>query len=342
VAEDKSAVVVFVDVRGFTNWSEANEVFVNLADFVTGFMNILRKRFPPAEWTLKPLGDGALLMTDAAGAPTPKSTSALLKNVLKRVSAVDADFEAHCADFGRRIGHVQQLRLGWGVVRGKVMKVGDDWAGHNLNKCSRLCDEARPFGVVVDQDDFPDLPQSGFSFVPQVKKLRGIGDVRVWSSVEVASHFVRREQLREEPEVHVAGTCVRDVDGELSLLVARRAADRKLYPGKLEGCGGQLRRSESFADGVRRHFDLELGLDVEVLTTFHRFYEVREPDLPLIPGVRFLCLITSDREPRSDNHSEVRWLTEAEFRETPAAEFVGDLKQEVLELVNEYKVRSPG
>lgn len=52
MAEEQSALVVFVDVRGFTKWSEVNEVFINLGYFVSGFMSILRKRFP--DFQLRP------------------------------------------------------------------------------------------------------------------------------------------------------------------------------------------------------------------------------------------------------------------------------------------------
>jgi hypothetical protein len=39
---DMAALVIFTDVPGFTKWSEANEVFVNLDRFVSGFLRILR------------------------------------------------------------------------------------------------------------------------------------------------------------------------------------------------------------------------------------------------------------------------------------------------------------
>jgi hypothetical protein len=130
---------------------------------------------------------------------------------------------------------------------------------------------------------------------------------------------------------------VREINGRLEILVARRAKSRRLYPGKLEGCGGQLRLSESFADGVRRHFRLELGLDVDVLVDLHNFYEIREPDEPLIPGIRFLCRQVGGTSPLLRNHSEIHWIPEEEFKETPGSAFVGDLKNEVLLLLRRYR-----
>lgn len=340
--DDLTVLALFTDVRGFTKWAEANEVFVNLRQFVTGFLDILRRRFPAPEYQVKPLGDGALLVAELPESLTPREVTLLLGRTLGTVHRVEADFRRHCEDFSRRIGHAADLRLGWGIVRGKVMRVGDDWAGHNLNKCARLCKEARPFGVVIDADDFPRLPREARDLVPQVRRLDDVGDVSVWVTPEVASKFIPRERLREKPEVHVAGTCfVEERSGGVRLLLARRSPERRLYPGKLEGCGGQLRHSETFAEGVRRHFRQELGLDVQVLEDLHSFYVIREPDEPVIPGVRFLCRKIGANEPASANHSEFLWVTERQFQDLPAEDMVGNLKHEVLQLLDRYRSQGP-
>jgi hypothetical protein len=123
------------------------------------------------------------------------------------------------------------------------------------------------------------------------------------------AQFVTRERLRETPEVHVAGLCIDPTSRKgLFLLLAKRAERRKLYGGLIEGCGGQLARSESFPEGVVRHFRMEMGIEVRVFEEVHCFYEIREPDEPLIPGIRFLCERVGDREPHSANHEWVRWV----------------------------------
>ncbi|HJU01485.1 MAG TPA: NUDIX domain-containing protein [Actinomycetes bacterium] len=333
-----SALVIFTDVRGFTKWSEANEVFVNLDRFVTGLLQILRRRFPEPQYKLKPLGDGALLVSELQSDLTPREVTKVLDGVLAAIQRAEKDFTRHCQSFSRQVGHSADLRLGWGIVRGKVIRVDGDWTGHNLNKCSRLCGQARPFGIVIDQYDFPELPRSARDLSSQRLRLEGIGEVSVWVSKEIASQFLPRELLRETPEVHVAGTCITEDDqGRISLLVARRSPERRLYPGKLEGCGGQLRYSETFAEGVRRHFLQEMNLDVEVLEQFHDLYEIREPNEPVIPGIRFLCRKVGSGQPHSTNHSELKWVTEGQFRRTPAGDFVGNLKREVLQLLENYK-----
>jgi class 3 adenylate cyclase/ADP-ribose pyrophosphatase YjhB (NUDIX family) len=335
---DMAALVVFTDVRGFTRWSEANEVFANLDRFVTGFLEILRKRFPEPRYTLKPLGDGALVVSELPENLKQRDVTSLLAEVLATIGRVEKEFKKHCQDFSKQVGHSADLRLGWGLVRGKVIRVGDDWAGHNLNKCSRLCGQARPFGIVIDRDDFPELPKSAHGLTSKLLRLQGIGEVPVWVTNAIASQFLPRELLRETPEVHVAGTCItEDKQGGIKLLVARRSPKRRLYPGKLEGCGGQLRYSETFIEGVRRHFSQELNLDVEVLEQFHVFYQIREANEPVIPGIRFLCTRVGSNEPWSTNHSRLDWVTEDEFRNTPSSDFVGDLKHEVIQLLERYR-----
>lgn len=150
--------------------------------------------------------------------------------------------------------------------------------------------------------------------------------------------LVIRERVRHDPEVHIAGICI-DARGKkgLRLLLARRAKTRKWFPDKIEGCGGQLARSESFVDGVRRHFRLEMGIEVRVLPDLHCFYQILLPNEPLVPGIRFLCERVDDKAPESKNHSEVWWASESAFRSIPADKFVENMKEEVLGLLAKYK-----
>lgn len=195
MSTDMAVLVIFTDVRGFTKWSEANEVFASLDHFVSGFLKILQQRFPEPRYKLKPLGDGALIVSNLPDDLKHRDVTKLLAEVLTTVDKVEKDFEKHCQNFAKQVGHAADLRLGWGVVRGKVIRVGEDWAGHNLNKCSRLCGQARPFGVVIDRDDFPVLPKSAQGLTSQLLRLEGIGEIAVWVTNEIASQFLPRELL---------------------------------------------------------------------------------------------------------------------------------------------------
>lgn len=335
MADSKDVVALFVDVRGFTNWSESNEAFANLDYFILGLGKVLRTIFRGYQY--KPLGDGAMLVKEARGRATQASNANTIEDVLSRIDRAERAFRQHCEEFGSRFGHSANLELGWGVIRGKVIVVDDDYAGSNLNKCSRLCDEARPFGVVIDQDDFPVLPADRH-FTSQIRRLKGIGEVRVWVSRPASNQFLTREQIRETPEVHVAGSIVRaGPTSQPEVLFARRSLSRRLYPGRLEGCGGQLRANETFEDGVRRHFRMEQGIDVTPLSDHTTLYAIREPGVPVIPGVRFLCKAPAVFEPASENHTEFVWMNASKIRRTKEDEFVGNLKSQILELLKSWE-----
>jgi class 3 adenylate cyclase/ADP-ribose pyrophosphatase YjhB (NUDIX family) len=336
---DKSILAIFTDVRGFTNWSNEPEVFSNLKDFIEGLIGILRRHFPEPHF-LKPLGDGAMIIRHLKKADSEaEGRVRLLGGVLQTIQAVNMDFDAHCRAFAGRVGHETDLRLGWGVVRGKAVPVGDDFAGHNLNLCARLCGEARPFGVVISKADFPEMPPpEPFEFFPQVRRLTGIGEVAVWVTKEIGTQFLTREQIRQQPEVHVAGHCIdQPRKNQIRILLAKRAATRSLYPGLIEGCGGQLAASETFTEGVARHFRLEMGIEVRVLEDVHCFYVIEKPNTPVIPGIRFLCQRVGDAEPRPGNHEWVKWVSEREFRNMDATLFIPELRDQVVRLLEQYK-----
>ena len=138
----------------------------------------------------------------------------------------------------------------------------------------------------------------------------------------------RREDHREAPDVHVSGICYRKADH--SVLLMRRSLTRALYPGLWEGCGGQLRRGESFAAGVVRHYRDELGVDVIVDESDTEVYFIEGAG---IPGVRFCCFWQAG-EPRLTNHSESRWVPIAEFEEMSADLFPPGFKQQANKLLN--------
>jgi 8-oxo-dGTP pyrophosphatase MutT (NUDIX family) len=335
---DTVAQVIFADIRGFTKWGEDTEVFANLDSFIGKFQVILKQNFPDP-WFVKGLGDGAMLVYELGEKASPPSIKEL-DRLVRAIQLTDKKFDQLCSDFGRSIGHETLLKLGWGLVRGKIKPLPHDYVGPNLNKCARLCNEARPYGIVIDKDDYPDAPTiKQAKFYPQIRKLVGIGDVSVWVTEAIGFEFLTREKIKHTPEVHVAGLCIDTNDKRgTRVLLARRADTRKLFPGKLEGCGGQLAQSETFTEGVVRHFRLEMKIEVRVLETIHCFYTINERHEPtVIPGIRFLCERVSDNEPQSINHSSVDWVFEKELKNMPADDFVGGLKEEAIQLLAVYK-----
>ncbi len=335
---DVDALVVFTDVRGFTTWAEANEVFANLNSFAQDFRSLIRREFPENEFFVKGLGDGAMIVRELEEPQTSASIKKLLRDTLKRIQLSKDGFKKLCESFGARIGHATELSLGWGVVRGKIKKTEGDYIGHNLNRSARLCDIARPHGVVIDRDDFVDQPPpEPFKFLPQSRRLKGIAaPLNVWVTEQIATQFASREEIRHGPEVHVAGMCVDHTGRGTKILIAKRSDQRRLYRGLIEGCGGQLAFSETFVEGVMRHFRQEMGIEVRVREDIHCFYVIREPNEPVIPGIRFLCERVDEKEPESKNHEWVKWVSEIELRNTPAEQFIPGVKDDFLALLKLY------
>lgn len=340
-AASVDALVIFVDARGFTSWAQRVDVFAFIDEFGQSLHDLLRDCFPPPAHFMKGLGDGAMIVREISEVTDIRLLRKLLLDTLKAIDKAERAFSVACRDLSVRYGTQIELALGWGVTKGHVKKIGDDYIGADLNKCSRLCGIARPSGIVIDREDFPVLPRLpkglDISLYEQKRKLDGIRHgIDVWVTQAIASQFITRENLRESPEVHVAGICLRRDQGTVSALVARRSASRHLFPDLYEGCGGQLARNEYFTSGVRRHFLLELGVEVDVIEHIHRFYFIQQPSSHRIPGIAFLCEYKAG-EPHSENHSEVRWVSESELREMPDDQFIPGLKSGFLEFIAQFK-----
>ena len=245
----------------------------------------------------------------------------LLKIRLDKIDQVDDDFQKLCNSFSE---------IRWGLV-------SKDFIGVNINKYARLCGIARPFGIVIEYDDFRNIPKdTRHSFVKQTRKFVGIvDDVDVWVTNEISDQLIPREKVREAPEVHIAGLCIKTEGDDIKALIAKRNSDRKLFPSMYEGCGGQLKYSESFVEGVKRHFSREMHIDVDVIESIYSLYKIEVPGEPLIPGIRFLCKYI-DGTPKSKNHTEVKWVSKDELIKIPSSKFIPGLKEEFINFLDKF------
>ncbi len=151
------------------------------------------------------------------------------------------------------------------------------------------------------------------------------------------TRHVLREEKVEKIEVHVAGVCIDlDSNGRVMILVARRLETRELYPGLIEGCGGQLRPDESFVDGLKRHFRDEMDLDVGVIPQYVSFYEILREGEPLIPGIKMLCIL-KDGVAKSPNHDWVKLVSREDFEGMPSCSFIPGLKEQTLFLIDQWE-----
>ena len=187
-------IVLFVDIRGFTSWSSDIEAFEHIDEFISSFSETINKVFPD-DWSVKMLGDGAMVLKElpeAEGDSDIKGKKSkhtrLLSQILGKIDKVESLFNKLCQSFSL-YGYRTDLPLGWGLVRGIAKRVNGDFVGANINKCSRLCHIARPFGIVIDSDDFPEIPKkSPYNFLKQVRRLEGIAnEVDVWVTEEIAT-----------------------------------------------------------------------------------------------------------------------------------------------------------
>ena len=320
--------------------AEKVEVFPFIDDFGSDFQDILSKAFSGSD-LIKNLGDGAMIILEIKG----KTSLELLKNTLlvtiKNINKVEKEFKELCKDYSLSHGCKINLLLGWGVTKGSIKKCKEDYIGADINKSARLCGIARPFGIVIDKDDFPVIPilpkNIDIKFYLQVRKLKGIfDDVDVWVTKSIANQLITREHIRQTPEVHVAGICLKLENGLIKALMAKRSHSRKLYPNLYEECVGQLAPDEDFITGVVRHFKLELGIDVDVNEEVHKFYYIQQPNEPIIPGIKYLCKYVNGN-PSSENHSEVKWATEEEIKRIPKEKFIPGLKEDFLEFIETFK-----
>ncbi|GHT68548.1 hypothetical protein FACS189452_08430 [Bacteroidia bacterium] len=337
-----NSLIIFVDVRGFTSWSEKTEVTQSLDKFGKGVQDTISSAFVQDEYFIKNLGDGAMIIKELQSSTDTKYLKSLLSETINKIHEVEKKFKKFCTQFGKDVGTKADLKLGWGITKGYITKCNNDYLGANINKSSRLCGIARPYGIVIDKDDFQDLPRLSstleYKFHTQKRILKGIASpIDVWVTTEIASQFITREHLRQTPEVHIAGICVKKEDEKIKVLISKRNKTRKIYPGLYEGCGGQLAYGENFTTGVVRHYHCEFGIEVRVIETVHKFYYIQYDMERVIPGIKFLCEYISG-DAKSENHEKLTWVTYEELGQLPEEQFIPGLKNDFLEFMKKYQV----
>jgi 8-oxo-dGTP diphosphatase len=124
-----------------------------------------------------------------------------------------------------------------------------------------------------------------------------------------------REEKQQKIEVHVAGVCLRETESDIEVLIVKRQESRKLYPGKWECGGGQVRAGENFEEAIKRQIREELGVIVNKVVVFGT-YQIETPELEQkkIPGIKFVCFwnkYVNGKKPQIDpkEHSEWKWVS---------------------------------
>jgi len=152
IGRSESAIIIFVDVRGFTDFSKSKDSHDTALYIKRVYIQLIDKYFPSATF-YKPTGDGLLIVIPLMSHDY-KTLPDKCKEVIESCLRCHAEFADICKG-DHMINFAVPSRVGIGVVRGSaccLMSGGAiiDYSGHNLNLASRLMNIARPSGIVID------------------------------------------------------------------------------------------------------------------------------------------------------------------------------------------------
>ncbi len=144
-----------------------------------------------------------------------------------------------------------------------------------------------------------------------------------------------REEGISKIEVHVAGICLMKKGNAYNVLIAKRSAKRKLYPGFWECGGGQMNIRENFEEAVKRQLAEELGVIVEVICPVGTYEIPVKTEQKKIPGLRFVCKVVGfvGRKPIADRRefTECKWIP---IRDVDKYKFIPGIKESIKEVVH--------
>lgn len=145
--------------------------------------------------------------------------------------------------------------------------------------------------------------------------------------------LARATEFSSRIEVHCAAVCFRD-DGRV--LVAKRPADKRRYPGLWEfGCG-QLAEGESFAQCLQRNYKADFGLEIEFIGEPWpiQSYSIDDHDQKrVIPGIVFVAFTHGEVEAKPTKHTEIDWIDPSGFRSEDEVKYVPAVRERLARAV---------
>ncbi len=173
--ESKFVIVVFIDIRGFSAFSQTCES-PDVAMFIKRvYMKIIDEYFPFASF-YKSTGDGLLLTIPF----DEKNLGEISQKVIESSIKCHGEFGSIC-DNDPMINFRVPDKIGIGITRGTTccLVSGDtviDYSGRLLNLAARLTDIARLSGIVIDGAFILDLltPEHKEIFTEDYVYLKGI------------------------------------------------------------------------------------------------------------------------------------------------------------------------
>jgi class 3 adenylate cyclase len=143
-------VAIFIDVRGFSQWSKTVESPDTAMFIKRVYSRIVDEYFPSAAF-FKPTGDGLLVIVKY----DEKTLKTVVQSCVSSSMKLCADFKNFCKD-DPMINFPVPPNIGVGLSRGTACRLSSghkilDYSGRLLNLASRLNDLARPQGIVFDE-----------------------------------------------------------------------------------------------------------------------------------------------------------------------------------------------
>jgi class 3 adenylate cyclase len=197
--ESGSVLAIFLDVRGFSEFSLTVDSADTAVYIKRLYAEILDKYFPRARY-FKPTGDGLLIIEDYTERTLRSKVQA---TILSSFSLIEDFGGLTTAD--PMVNFDVPSRVGVGLSRGAACRLVSrgktlDYSGRVLNLASRLMGLARPKGIVFDSALGPELLPSELleKFVSETVFLKGIAEdtpVTVFHSQDVVIDDIARRPL---------------------------------------------------------------------------------------------------------------------------------------------------
>jgi hypothetical protein len=150
-------IIVMFDVRSFSKWSSEESTRLFATEIVFSLIghvgNVLRAT--GVDWWQKSLGDGGLYVSENKFRDTVDINTHYGKT-LRIISDVNHYFQTKIENTPWINNAPSLPKLGWAISGGTVMRVEDgnyvDYYSPVINQAARLCDKARPSGIILHND----------------------------------------------------------------------------------------------------------------------------------------------------------------------------------------------
>lgn len=197
----RQGIVLFCDLRGFSAWMDAcTATTEEIGNFIMDFFSIVADCMTYDFFKL--VGDGVLIARyyDSAGARLENFMKSI-DNILEEIQDVEREVEALDGEFTVEKGFKTSLKMGWAVSRGEIVSVNGDIIGRCINRCKKLVDLAKPFGIIINRDCFPYIHQtkSCYTFFKDYWRFYDNDtSVKIWATPEIKEKIDRmRKDCRD-------------------------------------------------------------------------------------------------------------------------------------------------